>query len=188
MKRSFSLLSLSLFLFACSHQPPKEIPHQIVIGGNDSARASETKTPSTSQTFVNHFKSINEVVNDKQAIAWKTGKDSASCALHFNMGNQKLLSVEYSPECWIMFPLKTAGDSIVVYWSYLIDSKLDLPIVTAVKQVNKKYKDQIFMTLKLINDSTLSAHYPNAEIRKQLNASDKKRILFPDRYTASKNS
>lgn len=136
-----------------------------------------------------NFSNINEVVHDKKSIAWvKLNGDSASCALHFNLGdNDGYVSIEYSPECWIMFPYKTSEDKIIVYWTYSIDTKYDFKIVKTIEKIGRKYAGKPFIILKLATDSVLTATYPIPEIIKQLNSSDKNRILFPDYFTASEN-
>jgi len=93
--------------------------------------------------------------------------------------------MKYSPECWIYFPYQYSSNEITVYWDNIIDTKYDFNIVKAMNRIDRKFIGKPFMILKLINDSTLQPTYLFPEIIKQLNLSDKDRLLFPDRYTFS---
>jgi hypothetical protein len=107
------------------------------------------------------FKNVKEVVQDKKTHPWvnvQGGK--SSCALHFNLDNVDTLCIEYSAECWFMFPFKTNLNNITVYWDKIIDSKYDFNIVKTIARIDPKYSSKPFMILELLNDTTLAAKYP----------------------------
>jgi hypothetical protein len=132
------------------------------------------------------FNNIAEVILDKKSNAWvKFGVNQPSVALHFNLFHQDSLSVSYSPECWLQFPLKTENNKIIVYWNDFIDTKYDFNIVKTVNKIDKKYIGKPFMVLELVNDTTLKATYPIPELRRKINRSNTDRILFPDKFTVS---
>jgi len=129
------------------------------------------------------FKSAEEVVQDKKSNAWVDLRDSsASLALHFNLSYKDTLCVEYSPECWLMYPFKIGNKKIVVYWDNFNDTKYDFDIVKAINKVDKNYLGKPFMILELINDTTLEASYVFSDLIKKINGSTKERTLFPDKF------
>jgi hypothetical protein len=141
--------------------------------------ASLTKTPKQ--------RNISEVVQDKDSLWWTNLTDSSlSGTLHFDMYRWDSLGVEYSPECWLIFPLDTLGNKITVHWTKCIDTKYDFEIVKAVNRISKKYNGQPFMILELVDGSTLKASYPYPEIVQTLNEADKERTLFPDKFIATR--
>ena len=130
---------------------------------------------------------ISDVVLDKDTLWWTNLTDSnSSCILHFNSDRWDTLAVEYSPECWLTFPLDTVANKITVYWAKLIDTKYDFEIIKAVNKIGRKYNGKPFMILELINGSTLKATYPYPEVVHKLNKTDKERTLFPDKFIATK--
>ncbi|RDC63550.1 hypothetical protein [Adhaeribacter pallidiroseus] len=132
------------------------------------------------------FTSINQVVQSKKFNAWVELKDStASLALHFDSSNQDTLSMSYSPECWLFYPFKVEDNQIILYWDNLIDSKYDFDIVKAINKTDKRFIGKPFMTLELINDTTLKATYLIPDLIKKINNSSKERILFPEKFTLS---
>jgi len=132
------------------------------------------------------FKNIDEVVKDEKSNAWVEFKDStSSLALRFNLDYKDTLAISYSPECWLMYPYKIDENKIVVYWDNNIDTKYDFDIVKAINKTDKKYIGQPFMTLELINDTTLKATYPFPNLIKKINSSSKERTFFPNKYVVS---
>jgi hypothetical protein len=128
------------------------------------------------------FKSVSDIVADSSYGVWVEKHDSSfSLALHFQ--DKDILAVSYSPECWLMFPYKLESNKIVVYWDNNIDTKYDFDIVKAINKTDKKYIGKPFMTLELINDTTLKANYLMKELISKINSSSRERTFFPDKYT-----
>jgi len=135
------------------------------------------------------FKNIDEVVKDEKSNAWVEFKDStSSLALRFNLDYKDTLAISYSPECWLMYPYKIDENKIVVYWDNNIDTKYDFDIVKAINKTDKKYIGQPFMTLELINDTTLKATYPFPNLIKKLIAQAKSGLSFQTNMLCHKNS
>lgn len=177
MRRHIWTTFILLIFISCSNH--KVDSSNKNISRVDSLANLNNEKEQSDNDYKTNFNSINEVVHDKKSRAWvKLNGDSASCALHFNLGdNEGLVSIEYSPECWIMFPYKISADEIIIYWAYSIDTKYDFKIVKTIEKIGKKYADKPFIILKLTTDSTLTATYPIPDIIKQLNSSDKDRKI-----------
>ena len=127
------------------------------------------------------FNDISEIIAENSSSIWVEKQDSnLSVALHFQY--KDTLAVSYSPECWLMFPYKLDGKKIIVYWDYNIDSKYDFDIVKAMKKVDKKYLGKAFMTLELVNDTTLKSTYLLTDLVRKINASSNERTLFPEKF------
>jgi len=134
------------------------------------------------------FKNIAEVIQAKRSYPWvnlNLHDSSASLALHFNLITTDTLEVEYSAECWLYFPYTVSSDKITVYWDKIIDTKYDFDIVKAINKTDGKYIGKPFMTLQLINDTTLQATYLLPQLIKKINSSTKDRLFFPDKYFVS---
>lgn len=128
------------------------------------------------------FKSIAEI--DDSYSTWVDVKgDTASLALRFWDRYKDTLLMSYSPECILMFPYTLDGNKMVVFWDDYIDTKYQFDIVKAIDKADKKLIGKPFMTLALINDSTLEATYIMTDLIKQINASSKERTFFPKRFT-----
>ena len=181
MKRTFFILILFSALISCSNSNDKE---------NQVAEKNSIKATLPSDTMLPEnkisFKNILEVVQHKTPGSWVYIKDSiTSFALFFSALDSNMLGMKFSPECWIYFPYQYSSNEITVYWDTIIDTKYDFNIVKAINRIDRKFIGKPFMTLKLLNDSTLQPTYLFPEIIKQLNLSDKDRLLFPDRYSFS---
>ena len=81
-----------------------------------------------------------------------------------------------------MFPYKLDGKKIIVYWDENVDTKYDFDIVKVMKKVDKKYLGKAFMTLELINDTTLRSTYLLEDLVRKINASSKERTFFPAKF------
>ena len=181
MKQAFFISILFSALISCSNSDDKGA----LLVEKESIKAT---LPSDTMLVENKvsFKSISEVIQHKSPGSWISIKDSiTSCALFFGALDSNTLAMKYSPECWFYFPYKYSSNEITVYWDNIIDTKYDFNIVNAINRIDRKFMGKPFMTLKLINDSTLQPTYLFPEIIKQLNLSDKDRFLFPDKYTFS---
>ena len=178
------ILTLILFLTACNQKGVSTNKGMQADTANnlDLVNTTQSKIAARSSDQVT-FKNVKEVVQDKKSHPWvnqQSGK--ASCALHFNLDIVDTLCIEYSAECWVMFPFKTSSNNITVYWDKIVDSKYDFNIVKTIAKIDPKYSGKPFMILELINDTTLTAKYPYPELIKKLNNSTDGRILFPDKY------
>ena len=84
-------------------------------------------------------------------LAWVNLQDSgASCVLLFYFDIRDTVCIEYSPECWLLFPFKISSNKIIVYWDKRIDSKYYFEIVKAINKVGNNYKDKPFIILELV--------------------------------------
>ena len=173
-------------LTACNQNNSTINPKKVIDTTNTKSNEKLiTDTPAISPSRLT-FNNIAEVILDKKSNAWvKFGVNQPSVALHFNLFHHDSLSVSYSPECWLKFPLKTENNKIIVYWNDFIDTKYDFNIVKTVNMIDKKYIGKPFMVLELVNDTTLKATYPMPELRSKINRSNTDRILFPDKFTVS---
>jgi hypothetical protein len=131
------------------------------------------------------FKDVNEIIEESHS-SWINMTDGGpSLALHFMY--KDTLAVCYSPECWLMYPYKREENRIVVLWDDIIDTKYPFDIVKAAGEIPKSYIGKPFMILELTNDTTLHANYPIRSLIKELNNSNKERIIFPDNYHLAKD-
>lgn len=134
------------------------------------------------------FSTIAQVVKDTESNAWVDHPDTGtSLALRFNLYQGDTLGMSYDPSCWLLFPYKLERDKIVVYWACDVDSKYDSDLEKAVTRVERRYLGQPFMTLKLVNDTTLKAEYLLPGLIRKLNASVKSRTLFADAYVVEQD-
>ena len=141
--------------------------------------AADIPKPTTAKL---QYKSVSDIIADTSYSTWVELKDSsASLAIHFMEKN--ILSISYSPECWLMYPYKLDDNKIIVAWDNNIDTKYDFDIVKTINKTDKKYIGKTFMVLELVNDTTLKATYPIPELIRKINSSSKERTFFPDKFT-----
>ena len=127
------------------------------------------------------FKNISEIIADSSYSTWVDNQDSSfSLALHFQENDT--LAFSYSPECWLVFPYKFDNNQLIVYWDNNIDTKYQFDIVKAIRKVDKKFIGRPFMTLELLNDTTLKATYLINKLKEIINKSNKQRTFFPDKF------
>lgn len=155
---------------------------------NDTTISSQSLNINSNDSAV-LFRSIKDVVDYDKAGVWAniSENNKISCELFFKYSGEDTLSVEYSPECWVYFPFIYDAEKITVYWEYYLDTKYEFDIVKTIKKIDKKYKGKPFMTLRLINDTTLQATYNTPEIRNKLNSADTSKLMFADQYTFKKS-
>jgi len=185
---TFAILLL-LFISSCSHTA-KENPDKTAGSQTDLSSEFLGQESSPDQQTIpikkrHTFKEISEVITDSTANSWLDYK-SNSLWLHFM--NEGILDVEYSHECWLSYPYKIENNQIIVYWDNQIDSKYNFDIVKAIHEIDKKYIGKPFMTLELVNDTTLQANYLLKHIAQKINQSSiEKRTFFPDHFTMSQH-
>lgn len=127
------------------------------------------------------FGDISEIVADSSYSTWVDKQDSSfSLALHFQ--EKDTVAFSYSPECWLVFPYRFNKNQLTIYWDDNIDTKYEFDIVKAMKKIDKRFIGRPFMTLELLNDTTLSATYLMKDVRAIINRSNKKRTFFPDKF------
>ena len=142
--------------------------------------ATELKNPNATKLS---YKNVSDIIADTSYSTWVELKDnSASLAIHF-MEKNNILSISYSPECWLMFPYKLDDNKIIVSWDNNIDTKYNFDIVKAINKTDKKYIGKTFMVLELVNDTTLKATYPIPDLIRKINSSSKERTFFPEEFT-----
>ncbi len=128
------------------------------------------------------FPSVQNIVNGKHST-WNNNKQGISSSiLHFNFQKYNELRIEFSPDCFVSFPIVVRDNRIETHWSPKIDSKKEYEIVKAIKNANSSYKNERFIVFYLKNDTTLIVEYRSPNLRNKLNAASKDRILFTDKY------
>lgn len=159
----------------------------IRCSGNDiniSKDKEQNKTKGKSINITapkNKFYSINEVYNLESS--WTNLENpNRSCDLHFNLSTTDTLTIEYSPECYLMFPIQLIDNKISVFMNPIIDTKYEFEIVKTIGILNQKYNNEIFIELTLIDDTTLMAKYNIKEIYNMVNKAEPQRILFPTKF------
>ena len=177
----FSLLITVIFSLACnqnsssnSNSNSKQI---------DTARVLELLKNEYAKMVTHRlsFRNISEIISDSSYSSWvELRYNSASLMLHFQY--KDTLAISYSPECWMMFPYKLEENKIIVYWDKNIDTKYNFDIVKAVNKTPKKFIGKPFMTLELVNDTTLKATYLLKEMIKKINHSSREGTFFPEKY------
>lgn len=141
--------------------------------------ATELQKPTTTKLS---YRSVSDIIADTSYSTWVELKDSsASLAIHFM--EKDILSISYSPECWLMFPYKLDDNKIIVSWDNNIDTKYNFDIVKAINKTDKKYIGKTFMVLELVNDTTLKATYPIPDLIRKINSTSNERTFFPDKFT-----
>ncbi|MBI1837076.1 MAG: hypothetical protein HYR91_07395 [Flavobacteriia bacterium] len=125
------------------------------------------------------FISIEEVIKEKNSNWAFSNCGVSSSILHFNFKTFNRLTLEFAPDCNVIFPITIHHHKIEVYWRPEILSSKEYDIIKLMKRhtVNK-----VFMRLTLQNDSTISVKYYNRDFQNKLNSVAKQRILFPDAY------
>lgn len=182
VRRLINILTTILFLTACNQINETSSTDKQIDTTNSDKPANETTINIPKQTVKRlSFKNILEI--DTSYTIWvekQKSSDAYSLSLHFMY--KDTLTVAYSPECWLIYPYKIEHNKMLVYWDTYIDTKYEFDIVKAIDKIDKKFIGKNFMTLELINDTTLKATYLIEEIRKKVNSSNKERKLFPDKF------
>ena len=125
--------------------------------------------------------SNSEFISKAVGSVWVSEEDSAySLALHFE--GKKTVFLSYSPECLFVFPFSVNDESMNIYWDVNIDTKYNFDIVKAVHKIDPKFIGKRFMTLRLVNDTTLAVEYPNNTIRETINSVGRNRLFLPDSF------
>ena len=115
MKQPFLILSIFLTLTACnfskrSANDEKQTDSITMTVYSDTSKKVDSKLKSDRLSF----KNIAEVIHNKKSNAWVNLQDSgASCALHFYFDIRDTVCIEYSPECWLLFPFKISSSKII---------------------------------------------------------------------------
>ncbi len=181
MKRVFYILTTILFLTACNQSGQTSSADKQTEITNSDKPANKTTDNIQERTAKRlSFKNISEIDTSYAIWVEKQKSDAYSLSLHFMY--KDTLAVAYSPECWLMYPYKIENNKMFVYWDTYIDTKYEFDIVKAIDKIGKKYIGKNFMTLELVNDTTLKATYLIEEIRKKVNSSNKERKFFPDKF------
>ncbi len=176
MRKNIYLLTIFFLVLSCNQKDSTTSINKTV----DIDTIKETSNKNYKSKKLS-FKNIAEIVADESSSIWvKKEKNNFSLALHFQY--KDTLAISYSPECWLMYPYKVEGRKIIVYWDNNIDTKYDFDIVKVINNTNKKYLGKPFMTLELINDTTLKTNYQLKELINRINRANKERIFFPDRF------
>jgi hypothetical protein len=180
MKQLFYILAIMVFLTACNQGDPAGYTIKKADARNAEKLADNTtKNEQTVKRL--SFKTLSEI--DTSYTIWVEKQDSGVYSLSLHFMYKDTLAIAYSTECWLLFPYKIDNNKIVVYWDDYIDTKYEFDIVKAIDKISPKYIGKNFMTLTLINDTTLKATYPIAEIRKKVNSCNKERTFFPEKFS-----
>ena len=142
------------------------------------------------ETTIYRYKNVNEIVNEKNGIQWaykNYHKHRISALLYFNLETCDNLSIEIGPVIfWLTLPIKIKDDKITVFWDDNVDYKYKTEMVKTFISVSKSHKGKPFMSLDLINDTTLSAIYYDSILVKKLNRLSNDIVIFPKTYHANK--
>ena len=177
MKHTFTITTILLVLIACN-QDSKTSNRQAKNDTTDAVIVAKQNQQFTRRSFG----SMSEIVADISYSTWVDKQDSSfSLALHFQ--EKDTVAFSYSPECWLVFPYMFDKNQLTVYWDNNIDTKYEFDVVKATKSIDKKYIGKPFMTLELMNDTTLRATYLLKQLRTTINSSNKQRTFFPDKFT-----
>ncbi len=179
MKQTYYILTIILHLAACNQRGQTSYVEKEPDATN-SEKLSDKTTNNEQSVKRLSFKTLSEI--DSSYAIWVKKQDSDIYSLTLHFMYKDTLAIEYSPECWLMYPYKIENNKMFVYWDNNIDTKYEFDIVKAIDKISTKYIGKNFMTLELINDTTLKATYPIEEIRKKVNSSNKVREFFPDKF------
>lgn len=128
------------------------------------------------------FISIEEVIKEKNSNWAFSNCGVSSSILHFNLKTFNKLTVEFSPDCKVIFPMSIYNNVIDVYWQPQFITSKEYDIVKMIEKHKKHPSKTPFMRFRLKNDSTISVKYYNRDFQNRLNSVDKQRILFPDNF------
>jgi len=171
------ILTIFLFLTSCNLSTRTNDQGNKIDTTNTESLANMNELPKRIS-----FENILKIIDHSSSSTWVNKQNSNfSLALHFQ--EKDTLAFSYSPECWLIFPYKFDKNKLTVYWDINIDTKYDFDIVKAMKKVDKKFIGKPFMSLELLNDTTLSATYLIKEIRDEINSSSKQQVYFPNNFT-----
>jgi len=177
MKHTIIISTIFLILTACN-QDSRTNDQSNKINRTDAVTLAKQNQQPKRLSFGN----ISEIIAYSSYSTWVDKQDSSfSLALHFQ--EKDTLAFSYSPECWLVFPYKFDKKQLTVFWDNNIDTKYEFDIVKAIKKSDKKFIGKPFMTLELLNDTTLSATYLIKELKATINNSNKQRTFFPDKFT-----
>lgn len=99
------------------------------------------------------YKNISHVVGEKELLRYWAAAGTYYPNLHFT--NNDTLYFEFNGQCEYSFPFKMQYDSIVVYWDLQENCTHDIGIKKTFGLRDRPMKGKPFMTLRLINDTTL---------------------------------
>ena len=149
--------------------------------GTGASEPLRVEAPPLEAPALVRFSTVEQVVEDQHPWALE-GDGPISCQLYFNMDSVSVVSMQFTPECWVMFPIRVANDSITVLWEPQIDTKYEFDVVRTIRAVGHEMDGRPFMRLSLRDDSTLSATYLERELIDGLNKSELEPLFFPDRF------
>ena len=123
-------------------------------------------------------KNINDVVNDSCYCIWKNG----IVEICFD---RKRINYWYHGQCMFWYPVKIIDNKIIMYWAFNEDSVFNrgLKKTFGLKKVPKIGNP--FLSLTLINDTTLKANYFYPEWVNKFNINEGKGdTLYPSIFIA----
>lgn len=129
-----------------------------------------------------YYCSLNDVIHGKNSNWMFHVAGVNSGILHFYDDSTNRISIEFAKDFKVYFPYEIKDNYLDVRWKAKVESKEKYKLSEMLIKSNERYKDQIFMKLFLLNDTTVMAIYKNENLRNKLNSNDKYRILFPDKY------
>ena len=190
MKNKIILLLYFISLISCEERKTAQnLEEPEIIIPNEASQES----PGIEETYKTSFSNVDEIINLNNYSTWINTeiKDSEpSLRLIFNLykTSDKTLLIEYSSECYLMFPYDFLKSKIEVKFDTIIDTKYNFGIVQAMTETENKYFGKTFMILELMNDTTLKAQYPFPELIERFNESEPNRVLFPKSFNLIKNN
>jgi hypothetical protein len=146
MCRTIHVALLILILFSC-----KELKK------NDSLEDKDLTQVTTATGKRPRYPNLSEVIGMKDALRYWAAEESYYPTLHFD--SRDTLWLEFNGQCAYSFPIKMRGDSIVVFWDIIENCTHDIGIKKSFGLKVQPEKGKPFMTLRLVNDTTLRADY-----------------------------
>ena len=176
-----NILFASLLLLSCGQQRSEEPRSPEVTAGKTTQAEHPSPTRKTS---------VAQLVSGNEPGIWVGVSGRGECdtpypdcyasIAHFDTPDT--MGLELHSECWISYPLRVSGDSIHVTWSGNTDTKYPFPIVSAIRKAAPKFRNKEFMSLVLLNDSTLKAIYQDSSTIARLNQTKEGKVFFPSAF------
>jgi len=150
------------------------------LKNNDTAESKDFSKSNTSVRKRPDYKNLAEVVGEKDILKYWAAEESYYPTIHIN--SKDTLKLEFNGQCTYSFPFKMEGDSMNVYWDLIENCTHDIGIKKSFGLKDKPIKGKPFMSLRLINDTTLKAAYKYKEWSNQFNNEYKGYQYLPDTF------
>jgi hypothetical protein len=166
-----SAIVLSFILFSCKEVKKNDTPKSKGLPKTTTATTTR-KRPS--------YKSLSEVVGEKEILKYWAAIKSYYPTLHFI--TRDTLYLEFNGQCEYSFPFKLTDDSIVIYWDLIENCTHNIGIKKTFGLRDRPLIGKPFMTLRLVNDTTLQAVYLHREWVNHFNCQYKGYKYLPETF------